>query len=97
MSALIVVQRNPLLRVWGIVATVAAMLLLLRGAWLAAAALFVLSPAPAMMFARRREDRDRVALTWIGVAVLAIAALAAEIALVVGLGGIPPMHEWAKR
>ncbi len=97
MSALIVVQRNPLLRVWGIVAAIAAMLLLLRGAWLAAAALFVLSPAPAMMFARRREDRDRVALTWIGVAVLAIAALAAVFALVVGLGGIPPMHEWAKR
>jgi len=85
---------SPLLRVWGYTAGLVAALLLLRGMWMPAAALFLLSPAPVMMFAPRGLDTRRMSLTWFGAIVLALVVLAAGFALIVSQGGIPPMHEW---
>ena len=85
---------SPLLRVWGYTAGLVAALLLLRGMWMPAAALFLLSPAPVMMFAPRGLDTRRLSLSWFGWIVLALAGLAVVFALIVYQGGIPPMHEW---
>lgn len=84
----------PLLRVWGFTAALVAALLLLRGQWAAALALFLLSPAPVMMFGPRGLDARRMSITWFGGIVLAIVALAVVFALVVSSGGIPQMHDW---
>ena len=67
---------SPLLRVWGYTAGLVAALLLLRGMWMPAAALFLLSPAPVMMFAPRGLDTRRLSLTWFGGIVLAVVLLA---------------------
>lgn len=97
MSTIVTVHSHPLLRVWGIVAAIVAMLLLLRGAWLPAIALFVLSPAPVMLLSRAGPDRGRIALSWLGTLVMVFIAIAIVFAILVGVGGIPPVHEWVKR
>ena len=97
MSALITVHSHPLLRVWGIVAAIVALLLLLRGAWLPALALFLLSPAQVMLFAPTCPDSGRITLSWLCAVLLPLIALAALFAIVVEMGGIPPMHEWVRR
>jgi hypothetical protein len=84
----------PLWRVWGYTAAFVAVLLLLRGAWAAALAVFLLSPAPVMMFAPRGLDGRRLSLSWFGGLALALVVLAVVFALVVASGGLPPVHEW---
>lgn len=84
----------PLLRVWGFTAALVAALLVLRGMWAAALAVFLLSPAPVMMFGPRGLDARRMSITWFGGIVLAIVVLAALFAWIVYAGGIPPLHEW---
>jgi hypothetical protein len=86
---------SPLLRLWGISALCIAVLLLLRGAFPLALACFLFSPAPVLLFARGGADQRALSLSWLGVLVVVVAALSALFALVVYLGGIPPVHEWS--
>ena len=86
---------SPLLRVWGITAACFALLLLLRGAFALALGLFLFSPAPVLMFSNGATDPRRLSASWLGILVVIVAALSAIFALVVYLGGIPPVHEWS--
>jgi hypothetical protein len=56
---------------------------------------FLFSPAPVLLFSHGSFDQRRLALSWLGLLVVLIAALAAAFAIVVYLGGIPPVHEWS--
>ena len=87
-------RMSPLLRIWAMLAGAIALLLVLRGALLPAIAVFVLSPAPALLFARGYGDPRRLSITWIGAVALVLLAFAALIAIIVALGGIPQVHEW---
>lgn len=85
---------SPVMRIWAACATLAALLLALRGAWPLALACFFLSPAPAWAFARGHGERAQAATGWLR-AIAAVVALAAVVYLVViAAGGIPPVHEW---
>jgi hypothetical protein len=86
---------SPLLRLWGISALCIAVLLLLRGAFGLALACFLFSPAPVLLFAHGGSDRKALSWSWLGGLVVVVAALGALFALVVYLGGIPPVHEWS--
>ena len=86
---------NPLLRLWGITAACIALLLLLRGAFALAAACFLLSPAPVLMFSHGLSNQGRLSLSWMGALVLVFAIVATVFAVVVHLGGIPQVHEWS--
>lgn len=86
---------SPLLRLWGISALFIALLLLLRGALPLALAFFLFSPAPVLLFAHGGSDQRRLSMSWLGVLVVVVAVLGALFALVVYLGGIPPVHEWS--
>ncbi len=86
---------SPLFRLWGISALCIALLLLLRGAFVLAIACFLFSPAPVLLFAHGGSDQRTLSLSWVGVLVVVVAALCALFALVVYLGGIPPVHEWS--
>jgi uncharacterized membrane protein YhhN len=86
---------SPLLRLWGISALCIALLLLLRGAFPLALACFLFSPAPVLLFAHGGSDQRRLSMSWLSVLVVVVAALCALFALVVYLGGIPPVHEWS--
>lgn len=88
---------SPVLRIWAMLASVLALLLVLRGALLAATAVFVLSPAPALVFSRGGGDARRLSITWLGTVTLALSAIVAILAVIVALGGIPPVHEWSAR
>ena len=86
---------SPLLRLWGITALCIALLLMLRGALALALACFLFSPAPVLLFSHGASDQRRLSLSWLGVLVAAIAGLSVLFALIVYLGGIPPVHEWS--
>ena len=85
---------GPLLRIWAMSALAIALLLALRGAWLAAAALFVLSPAPVWAFAQHDPDSGRLSASWMTAVVGVLIAVVALYAVVVATGGLPPVHEW---
>jgi hypothetical protein len=85
---------NPLFRAWALTAAVVAALLALRGAWLAALAVFLLSPAPALALARGPGDAVRSSLSWLAGFLVAIVALLALVIVVVSFGGLPQVHEW---
>ena len=85
---------TPLVRIWGYAALIVAALLALRGAFWAALALFLLSPAPVLAFARGRGDGDRLSIGWIGGVVLALAILLLALLGLVAMGGVPQVHEW---
>ena len=86
---------SPLLRIWAITALLIALLLMVRGAFALALALFLFSPAPILLFSHGVSDQRRLSLSWIGVLVVLLAGLCALFALVVYLGGIPQVHEWS--
>ena len=86
---------SPLLRLWGITAICIGVLLMLRGAFALALACFLFSPAPVLLFAHGGSDQRRLSLSWLGVVALVVAALCILFAVVVYLGGIPPVHEWS--
>src|SRR5262249_36993120 len=88
-------RMSPLLRVWGFTAAGSALLLRLRGACAPALGVFLLSPAPVLAFSHGAADARRLSVSWLGILVSIIVALCALIALVVYLGGIPPVHEWS--
>jgi len=90
-------RMSPLLRLWAWTAAIVAALLALRGAWLPALALFVLSPAPVLLFARDDARPQRLSLSWLGAVVIALVAIVGLLILVVALGGVPPVHEWRAR
>jgi hypothetical protein len=82
------------MRIWAACATLAALLLALRGAWPLALACVFLSPAPAWALARGPGERAQAATGWLR-AIAGVVALAAVVYLVViTAGGIPPVHEW---
>jgi hypothetical protein len=85
---------SPLFRVWALVALALAALFALRGALAAALVVFVLSPAPAMLFARHHADPQRLTLSWLGAVVLAIVLVVAALVAIVAMGGLPQVHEW---
>jgi hypothetical protein len=86
---------SPLFRLWGFTAFGVAVLLMLRGAFAAALACFLFSPAPVLLFSRGSADQGSLSLSWLGALVAVLAGLAVVFALVVYLGGIPPVHEWS--
>jgi hypothetical protein len=86
---------NPLLRVWGVTAACIALILMLRGAFALALALFLFSPAPVLLFSQGAPDQRGLSLNWLGMLAILIAGLCAVFVLVVYLGGIPPVHEWS--
>jgi hypothetical protein len=83
------------MRTWGITALCIALLFMLRGAFALALVLFLLSPAPVLLFSHGASDQRRLSLSWLGVLFGLIAALGVLFALVVFLGGIPQVHEWS--
>ncbi len=83
------------MRIWGITAFFIALLFMLRGAFVLALALFLLSPAPVLLFSHSASDQSRLSLSWLGVLLGLIVALGALFGLVVFLGGIPQVHEWS--
>lgn len=85
---------GPVMRFWAIFATVAALLLALRGAWPLALACFFLSPAPAWAFARGPSERARAASSWLAAIATVVAVVVALYVIVLLTGGIPPVHEW---
>ena len=86
---------SPFLRIWGITAICIGALLMLRGAFAFALACFLISPAPVLLFAHGGSDRRSLSLSWLGVVVSIVAGLCILFAVVVYLGGIPPVHEWS--
>jgi uncharacterized membrane protein YhhN len=86
---------SPLFRLWGIAALCIALLLMLRGAFALALTCFLFSPAPVLLFSHGASDQRRLSLSWLGVLVVAIAGLSVLFAVIVYLGGIPPVHEWS--
>ena len=85
---------SPLIRIWAVVAIVLAALFALRGAWAAALAVLLASPAPALAFDRGTPNSTRASLTWLAGVALAAAALLALLLVVVASGGVPQVHEW---
>lgn len=85
---------SPVMRFWAIFATVAALLLALRGAWPLALACFFLSPAPAWVFARGHPERAHAASSWLWVIAGTVAVLTTLYVFVLVAGGLPPVHEW---
>jgi hypothetical protein len=81
-------------RIWAVSAMALAVLFALRGAWLAALAVFLLSPAPALAFGRSGAGPLRMSLTSLGVVVAAMAVLLVLIIAIVASGGLPQVHEW---
>ena len=86
---------SPLLRLWGITAICIGALLMLRGAFALALSCFLFSPAPVLLFAHGAPDQRRLSLSWFRVVILVVAVLCFLFALIVYLGGIPPVHEWS--
>ena len=86
---------SPILRLWSIAALCITLLLMFRGAFALALACFLFSPAPVLLFSHGGSDQRRLSLSWLGVLVVVVAALSILFALVVYLGGIPPVHEWS--
>ena len=87
-------RMSPLFRIWAAVAIVLAALFALRGAWAAALAVLLASPAPALAFDRGALDTARLSMTWLGAVALAAVALLALLLVVVASGGVPQVHEW---
>ncbi|CAG0953492.1 hypothetical protein BURK1_00326 [Burkholderiales bacterium] len=85
---------SPLFRLWAICAACVALLLALRGAWMPAALLFFLSPAPAWVFAHGRPEQARLSASWLRSITLGVAAIVALYVIAVAMGGLPPVHEW---
>jgi hypothetical protein len=85
---------SPLFRIWAASALALAVLFALRGAWLAALAVFLLSPAPALAFGRNGVGAVRMSLTSLGVVVAAAAVMLLLIIAIVASGGLPQVHEW---
>lgn len=85
---------HPLLRIWAIVALCAAVLLALRGVWPVAFAVFLLSPAPALLFFRDRLDRKQLTVSWLGVVGVVVAAFVVALVIAAQTGGVPQVHEW---
>ena len=48
-----------------------------------------------ILFAHGGSDQRSLSMSWLGVLVVVVAVLGALFALVVYLGGIPPVHEWS--
>jgi hypothetical protein len=87
-------RMSPLFRIWAAVAIALAVLFALRGAWVAALAVLLASPAPALAFDRGRQDATRSSMTWLAAVALAAGALLALLLVVVASGGVPQVHEW---
>ena len=85
---------SPLFRIWAAVAIALAVLFALRGAWAAALAVLLASPAPALAFDRGALDATRMSLTWLATVALAVAGLLALLLVLVASGGVPQVHEW---
>lgn len=84
---------GPLTRIWAVSAACLAALCLLRGLWPLAAAIFLLSPAPAWAFARG-FDQAHASASWLRAVAIAAAIVVLAYVGIVAMGGIPPMHEW---
>ena len=89
------ISMSPLLRLWGFTALCVAVLLVLRGLFVPALAVFLFSPAPVLLFSHGVADQRHLSLSWLGLLLVVIAVLGALFATVVYLGGIPPVHEWS--
>jgi len=85
---------HPVTRIWAISAACLAALCLLRGLWPLAAAIFLLSPAPAWAFARGGIEQAHASASWLRAVAIAAAAIAALYVVALAMGGIPPVHEW---
>jgi len=85
---------GPVLRIWAIFATALALLFALRGAWPLALAAFFLSPAPAWAFAHGQGEQTHATAAWLRALAAGVAIVVALYAVVVLMGGLPPVHEW---
>jgi hypothetical protein len=86
---------SPHMRIWGITALCIALLFLLRGTFALALAVFLLSPAPVLLFSHGATDQRRLSLSWLRTLLVVMAAVCAAFVLIVYLGGIPQVHEWS--
>ena len=85
---------NPLLRAWAIIASLVAVLAMLRGASALALACFLFSPAPVWLFSSGATRQDRWSLTWLGVLAVVVVAVVALVLVAATTGGVPQVHEW---
>lgn len=84
----------PLMRVWAWTSITVAVLLALRGAWPVAVALFLLSPAPVLLFVRGHSDPVRLSLSWLVALAIGVAAVLLIAIAITAFGGLPQVHEW---
>ena len=84
---------HPLLRLWAYAAAGIALLLLVRGAWAAAIACLVLSPAPALLLSSGPVDGARWSRAWLGSVAVAILVIAALVLAAAATEGLPEVHE----
>ncbi|HVE49271.1 MAG TPA: hypothetical protein VNG69_06585 [Casimicrobiaceae bacterium] len=84
----------PLMRIWAWTSMIVALLLALRGVWPVAIALFLLSPAPVLLFARGHSDPLRLSLSWLVALAIGIAGLLLVAIAITASGGLPQVHEW---
>ena len=84
---------HPFLRLWAYAAAGIALLLLLRGAWPAALACLVLSPAPALLLASGPVDGARWSRAWLGSVAVGILVIAALVLVAAATDGLPEVHE----
>ncbi len=85
---------HPLLRIWAISAACIALILMARGAFALAVAFFLFSPAPVLLFSHGYPEQQRLSTSWLVLLGAVLVALAIVLAVVVYLGGVPPIHEW---
>jgi hypothetical protein len=85
---------HALLRTWSFLATLGTLVLLVRGAWIPAAALFILSPAPVWLVSRARFDDRRQSYAWLAAVAGASLAVLGIAVVITYFGGIPQVHEW---
>lgn len=85
---------RPVTRIWAWTAVCVAVLATLRGFWPLALAVFLLSPAPAWVFAGRGSAAGPATAAWLRAIGIAAAVLALVYVAVVAMGGLPQVHEW---
>ena len=85
---------SPLFRLWAMIAVAFAVLFALRGAFLAALAVLLLSPAPVLAFNRGSDAAARASLHWLAAVAIAVALMLGLVLAIVSFGGLPQVHEW---
>ena len=84
---------HPVLRLWAYAAAGMAVLLVFRGAWAAAIACLVLSPAPALMLASGSLDEARISRAWLGSVAVGVIVVVALVLAAASTDGLPQVHE----